>query len=306
MRARTWNSIFVFSLLAFALHASAALPPYHLTLLENRDFRDHEWSSALESLRLTEEDLPPYRCDGVQEFQVLPELLHPSPNDLALRIKIPSSSEILVARSEGLFRLNGTRADRRQLADEFVKAVRESITRLEGLPSGKLLLDRLRRSPYPLTISAGHPHFWPSDDDDRPLKGFMMAQAIQNLVTLRWPDYGLPFIHVGAGGSISFNPKLKALFIESDGQKRVALPHIILAHEMFHAFDGIRGLLDRRMVTGEAFEFSEVTEYRAAYFENRIRAESGLLYRKYYGDETGAGGLLGADGEPMLIPAPCL
>jgi hypothetical protein len=100
---------------------------------------------------------------------------------------------------------------------------------------------------------------------------------------------------------------MEKAYVESDGKKRIAPVHTILAHEMFHAFDGIRGLFDRRKVDGPTYEYTEVLEYRGAYFENKIRAELGRKYRKYYGgSDQASGSLLDSDGNPFLFPAPCL
>ncbi|MBC7385463.1 MAG: hypothetical protein H7301_04765 [Cryobacterium sp.] len=83
---------------------------------------------------------------------------------------------------------------------------------------------------------------------------------------------------------------------------------VTLAHELFHAYDGIRGLLDRRIVfPPERFESTEVSEYRAMYFENRIRHNSGIPYAIHYGTYAeNEPGVLDASGNPIWFPVPCL
>jgi hypothetical protein len=297
MDGRIWIRLLALVVSFFGLCAFADLPPYELVLLENPNFRDHTCESTVDRLRLTKSALDSYACDGKQEFQFIPELFVSNAAGDSLRIKASKSAEFVIYRSAN--QIENT-------SDPFIKDALKVLSTLESLPSGRLLIDRLRHSPFPLTITLGTPHFWPSDDAGNAHKGLMMAQALQHLVTLRWEDINQQFDHVGAGGPISFNPNLGSVLIEADGQKREAPPYTVLAHEMYHAFDGIRGLLDRRILSGDGYEFTEVTEYRASYFENRIRFESGLRYRKYYGAESGDRSLLDANGNPLFIPATCL
>ena len=295
------------ALVVFGAEA-ASLPRHRLVQIENDDFEYHSLRKALRKLHFADvRKREPYRCDGKQEFELLPELIHPNPKSDSLRIQSWKGKELGVYRSGTLYSADGVSDAGPSLReDPFVKIVLGTLSTLETLPSGAILLDRLEHSPYPLTIRYTAPHFWAEDSSGKPLKGMMMAQAIQLLNTQSWPNYGDEFDHVGAGGEIGYDPKLSSLFVEDDGVKRPAATHVVLAHEMMHAFDGIRGLLDRREVVGKKFEFIEVTEYRATYLENRIRKESGLHYRKYYSEGDGPGSLLGDDGNPMLFPAPCL
>jgi hypothetical protein len=308
MRKRVWKSVLSLNLALLVLGAHAELPKYRLKQIENKDYRRHGYYRALKMLHLQSEDLGQYQCDGVQEYALLPPLVRANPSGNSLSIEGYKIKESVVYRDGELYSANGKDPARAEIrADLFIKYTLDALGKIEALPSGKILLDRLEHSPYPLTIRYGTPHFWAEDRSGKRLGGMLMAQSIQLLNTLRWPNYGDEFDRVGAGGEINFDPKLKSEFTEDDGVKRRAPPHVVLGHEMGHAFDGIRGLLDRREVVGKAYEFIEVAEYRATYFENRIREESGLHYRKFYGDGTdGRGSLLGSDGKPMLLPTPCL
>jgi hypothetical protein len=75
---------------------------------------------------------------------------------------------------------------------------------------------------------------------------------------------------------------------------------------MYHAFDSIRGLLDMRFVSGENYEYQLASEYRAVYFENLMREELGIKFRKYYGSHSEWADVLDENDRPILIPSPCL
>ena len=100
--------------------------------------------------------------------------------------------------------------------------------------------------------------------------------------------------------------------IESDNITRPSPVLSAFAHELYHAFDSVRGLLDRRGVVGDNMEFMELTEYRAVYFENVIRKNLGRKYRKYYSSvdlndpAQAASSMLDKSGQPYLLPSPCL
>jgi hypothetical protein len=141
----------------------------------------------------------------------------------------------------------------------------------------------------------GSPGFDASLLNDKPNSGVESTQTIEYLLTLRKSDYrsnqNKSFSQFGAGGYVKFHPMAQVSLIESDDQSRIAPPEIILAHELFHAFDGVRGLMDRRFVDGQEMQFTSVNEYRATYFENQIRKASKLKYRKHYGSERNRGSL---------------
>lgn len=297
---QSWSTFFIFLALTPAASVHADLPPYVLKQIENPKFTDHTLDLATTRLHVSRADLTPYQCDGKQEYTLLPALLHSSSAGTSLRIKASQSESTVVYQST-------VNAVAELSTDPFVEIAFEALKKIASLPSGKVLLDRLEHSPYPLTITGGDTRFVAYDDAGKAYWGTAMAQAIQSLTTLRWEDGPMQFDHIGAGGRIRFDPKAEIINIESDGEERVGLSYVNLAHEMFHAFDAIRGLYDGRIVDGPAYEIAAVTEYRASYFENRIREESGLHYRKYYGDGTdGTGSLLDENGRPKLIPSPCL
>ena len=78
---------------------------------------------------------------------------------------------------------------------------------------------------------------------------------------------------------------------------------------MYHAYDGMRGLLDRRFVKSDELEFQPVAEYRAVRFENIMRKHYGGLYRRFYStpsDLSSIKDMLDEYEEPIVIPTPCI
>ena len=147
------------------------------------------------------------------------------------------------------------------------------------MPEGAKLLRQLERSHFPLNIGRGNNSFNPRDNVGISYCGIYQASALAILNSVRMTNENVPFQSLGTGGTINWNPKTEGL-----------LPHIAMAHEMYHAFDSIRGLLDMRFVRGAKYEFTQVSEYRAVYFENLTRKASGVDYRAQYGeDQTGPG-----------------
>lgn len=69
-----------------------------------------------------------------------------------------------------------------------------------------------------------------------------------------------------------------------------------LAHEMFHALDANRGLLDKRSYNG-----LERSEWQAVYRENILRGQLNRPLRTYYiTTKDPSGNYVGGDGPSML------
>ena len=97
--------------------------------------------------------------------------------------------------------------------------------------------------------------------------------------------------------------------MESDWIQRKVDPRIILGHEMLHAYDGMRGLLDRRFVKSDHHEFQPVTEYRAVRMENILRIALGHKRRKFYSytvGDTDQKDMLDTNDETIVLPTPCI
>jgi len=193
-------------------------------------------------------------------------------------------------------------------SDVFINHALSALDKLESLPTGAQLLRLLEHAPQPIIIRLGNFSFNPTFPGGRFWSGIKNAQAINFLRTLRMSDGGVVFNNVGMGGEVLWHPTKEILSIESDGKKRPTDKTVSLAHELYHAWDSVRGLLDMRFVKGEEYSFETVVEYRGVWFENQIRKELGLLYRKYYSDPDTADrpDLLDDQGEPVYIPHACL
>src|SRR5690606_38111620 len=190
--------------------------------------------------------------------------------------------------------------------DSFYKHVVRAMSRLEKLESASKLIRHLEESYFPLTIEFGGNRFMPYAHG-RPYQGIFIAGAISFVDTLRFTsEEASIFDAIGTGGSIAWPPTMKLETMESDGKVRTLDPDVALAHEMYHAFDSIRGLLDQRGVVGANYENTTVAEYRASYFENLVRGELGIRYRKFYSSGEGNADLLDENREPYFISSPCL
>ncbi len=85
--------------------------------------------------------------------------------------------------------------------------------------------------------------------------------------------------------------------------RQTAFNQISLAHELYHAYDITRGLLDHRFVMHKKLQRTEVREYRAVYFENQVRKELGYALRHQYGSNPG---VMVINNEPVWIQRPCI
>jgi hypothetical protein len=197
-----------------------------------------------------------------------------------------------------------------QITDSFSKTSVTTLNQLRKITEGKRLLDLMQKSLYSVTIAeSSAPRFEIIGSSGVANYGFEEATALQHFVELRKSGQEqIPFKQFGAGGNVRFKPGFKMQNVESDNIKRDVPAVVILGHELFHAFDGVRGLLDRRFVDGPSMEFIEITEYRATYFENQIRRALGRKYRKYYSDSSvgTVKSLLDKSNQPYLLPSPCL
>lgn len=316
MRRFDWREFLVLNAVMLVGGASAGLDPYTLQYDGSSSSRNFPREYIMGKLGLQTADLAEYRCDGKRELELLPEYSHPNAAGDALRIA-NEKNEIFVYRDGQLFS-NGepVKKSRSDYVDDVVKTLGE----IERLPTGKTLVDRLEHAPYPVTITQGQPRFAGANDAGEPFKGIYMEAAIMSLLVSNIEDSpAIAFNHVGAGGPLYFDRAFQTENVVANGNKWGKItstpPHVTLAHEMMHAFDGVRGLLDLRHVDGEGYEFVQVSEYRGTYMENQIRKESGLAYRKIYGQWTPSeikkgkvfrGYLLDANMQPRLIPSPCL
>lgn len=279
---------------------------YKITRFEASDYRS--WGLEEMSALLGENQylLDKVKCNEADELNPFSEPLRNNPSGNSLRIRVPKS-EIYFTYQNGI--LLDDQGNSTISRDPFVTKVHRALLRFENIAPAARLLRMLEESYFPLVIARGNNSFNPKIEGGRFWSGIRMAQAIAFFSTLRMSSAGHPLSDIGVGGEILWSPDLKIDSIEADGVRRSLDPDVALAHEMYHAFDSIRGMLDMGIVTGEGYEFESIVEYRGVYFENLIRRELGIEYRKHYSEphqSQNAPDLLDDKGEPIYIKSPCL
>lgn len=283
-------SFFVF-LSFFSL--SVMSQDYSLYRPENDHYRSYTRQELMDRMGPNSELLPFYQCNGRDEQDFLWPALRKNPRGDSLQIKIPKMEERFIYREGSFYQLNGE--PQSELSFEFLHDVSLALQKIETMPEGRALLRELEHSFFPLTIALGGNMFNPKDDEGRSYRGIYRATSIGIFEQGRMTSEEVPFNNFGAGGVVAWNPKLEGI-----------PSHVSLAHEMYHAFDSIRGLLDLRFVQGDHYEFVSMSEYRAVYFENLVRHFSGAPYRTHYGQDQSGPGVLDEQGMPRKMPSPCL
>lgn len=192
--------------------------------------------------------------------------------------------------------------------NQFIRKTLSALEKIIATEEGRQLVKKLMRSPYSLTIKSGGNRFDPRGIHSRPMFSINEAGALTTFITKRLQVERLPFKNWGTGGIVFWDSVKEYSAMESDDNIRGTPTFIALAHELYHAYDSIRGLLDRRMIKGESYEFQPVIEYRAVYFENIMRKHYGRLYRKYYSapSKNVVGSMLDDLGNPRWIESDCL
>ncbi len=298
---------FITAVTAAILATSAFAEDYKIVRFEASDYLSFTLEELTAKIGDNASLLPLLKCNGRDEFEPFQPAHRINPLRNSLRIKAAKSDELLNYQLGHYFDASGNKVT--SFSDPFFQFVSKALARFEKLTSTEKLLRQLEESHFPLTIALGNNSFNPQIEGGRFWSGMKMAQAAAYFSTLRMSDGGYPFNDIGSGGQILWNPKLEVETIESDNVRRKLDKDIALAHEMYHAFDSIRGLLDMGNVSGESYEFQSVVEYRAVYFENLVRGELGIKYRKHYSDPyqpVNPPGMLNEAGEPIFIKSPCL
>jgi hypothetical protein len=298
---------FITTIAAAIMATSAFAHDYKIVRFEASDYRSFTLEELTAKIGDNASLLPMLKCNGKDEFDPFSPAHRINPLRNSLKIKAAKSDERLTYQLGHYFNSNGEEVT--SFSDPFFILVSNALARFEKLEPTEKLLRQLEESYFPLTIALGNNSFNPQIEGGKFWSGMKMAQAISYFTTLRMSDGGYPFTDIGVGGQILWNPKLDIETIESDGVKRKLDKDVALAHEMYHAFDSIRGTLDMGNVQGEGYEFESVVEYRAVYFENLVRGELGIKYRKHYSDPyqpVNPPDMLDDSGAPIFIEAPCL
>jgi hypothetical protein len=275
----------------FALNVLAQ--DYTLENFENQNYRDFTLEEFKQKLGADAELLSFYKCDGKKEFDLFTPAPRQNPNGDSLKVRLPEDGRVLIYR-KGKFTDSEGKVVTKS-SDPFFQHTKDALKKIRSFYLGAKLLKALESSYYPLTIEKGLNSFVSQEEDGVAHESINMASLIKNIIQGRAPE-NLPFKHIGVGGKIRWNPDIGG---------PLASP-VLLIHELFHALDGIRGLLDMRYVVGEKYELTQVSEYRAIFVENYFRQYMGYNLRTHLGNDTTGPGVLDKKGRPINIPSPCI
>lgn len=265
---------------------------YTLFQYENEYYRDYSFEELSERLGEDAALLPFYRCNGENEYDLFTPAPRLNPFRNSLKIKGPEGDQFIYQKGF-LYLENGERYSKK--VQGFLEDALQALKKIESIPEGAKLLRGLENSYFPLIIVKGGNNFIPKEENGISYRGIYMSNAISIFDQGRATSQVVDFKSIGVGGLISWNPQSKNI-----------PPQVVLGHEMMHALDSIRGLLDMRFVKGEKYESAFVSEYRAIYFENLLRKAAGFPYRTHYGSLTAGLGMLDEKGEPRYMPSPCI
>ncbi len=279
---------------------------YDYELINFNKSKIYTEEKLLASVGKTKEDLEQFKCDNEERFSLFTQNKNPNLSYDSLRVK-SADGKILIYKDQNLYKDGEIYSIKK--TDKFLRTFMDAMATIEATTVGEVLVKSLQSYKDIFLVKKGWSHFEPNSENERSMWhineagfGFIMDEKM--------PMFGdkTPLEKIGASGLIYWDPNLKAKFVESDYVKRSIRPELVLAHEMFHAYDSSRGFLDRRFVKSDELEFTELSEYRAVYLENMLREEFGLKYRRYYGDvdDFSQADLLNEDGSPILMPSPCI
>lgn len=275
------------------LSLSAQAVDYTLYQAENEHFKDYSYQQLAERLGKNAELLTFYKCNGVNEMNLFWEAPRQNSNKDSLRVKLPTLEEKLVYKNGVFYNLKGRKVSFKN--DEFFLAVKKALKKVESFSEGRQLLRNLERSHFPLTIVKGSNGFNPKEENGASYRGIYMANAMSIFSHGRMTSENVPFHDIGAGGNIGWNPKTPDL-----------PAHVVLVHEMMHALDSVRGILDMRFVIGDTYEQAFISEYRAVYLENLARTAVNFPLRTHYGNDVSGPGMLDENGQPRKMASPCI
>lgn len=288
--------------------------PYELMLFENDHFRNFTYEELKAKISINQDAIDLNKCNGNEKL-LLPDLVKSNPKKDSFKILNATTNKKITYIDGVLFNEAGQKVSLSSISDSYTKTVLGFIEKLRGFPEGARLISLMQQVLYPVILAkTGGPRFEFVGNTGKPNSGYDEATIMQHFAVLRKSDEtDVTFKQFGAGGFVRFDPNIQNLAnIESDNVKRASPILAAFAHELFHGFDSVRGLMDRRGVVGQGMEFMEVTEWRAVYFENVVRKNLKRKYRKYYGDvdlndpQQAAGSMLDKKGQPYLFPSPCL
>lgn len=261
----------------------------------------------LRETNIAKEQIENFKCDNTDRYELFAQT--PIQNMAKDSLKISDTKGNIFTYANGLL-LGSNNRPLTKIKDRFLKQALNTLKRFETVPELRQLIEELQYSPYNFYIQLGGNRYSPNEHGQRQNTHGNDAGLISMFDELRPMVDGMPFGQIGFGGFIYWNPKTDASFVEADYVIRKVDVDLILAHEMYHAYDGMRGLLDRRFVKNvedERYEFQPVCEYRAVRLENIARKALGYKYRRYYSENQGSpNDMLDDNDEPEVMPTPCI
>tara|TARA_B100001971_G_scaffold37960_1_gene33020 strand:- start:61330 stop:62241 length:912 start_codon:yes stop_codon:yes gene_type:complete len=299
-----YRSIITLTLTLYSGLILAQISDYELINFSNNRLRTID--EILIETQKSRSELVAYECSAADRYELFSKRIFQNSQGSSLKIK-DSKGNLYTYMGDTILDSRGRTP--RRVRDKFLKLALNALERIKSVKEGAALINELQHSPYEFVIMRGGNRYDPSDEGQRSYTHGNEAGLISMLDELQPIVDGFPFQKIGHGGRIYWEPSTNASFIESDYQERKVDTDIILAHEMYHAYDGMRGLLDRRFVKGDELEFQPVAEYRAVRMENIMRDGLGYKLRRFYSkpsDLSSIKDMLNDYEEPIKLPTPCI
>ena len=170
----------------------------------------------------------------------------------------------------------------------FLKQCLDAICEIRKSSEGDEMISMLQSSSNMFEICYGEGDFTPTDKYKAYANQYKANPEIYNQLI----EHGISF-EGGSGGTVTWNYNGTSL-PRTVGSRING--HMDLAHELSHAFDSNRGLLNNRIEQGVAR-----TEWQAVHKENIIRGQLGLPLRTHYETiKNTKGECIGGTGPRML------
>ena len=177
--------------------------------------------------------------------------------------------------------------------DKFTQKTVDALGAISKSAEGASMVNELQSSKNTFTIAKGDSEFNHSDS----------KKAYANQFTTD-PDAAVSFAALtkmgvdfsgGSGGAVTCDTSGGSLPTTNGMQTNATTD---LAHEMFHALDSNRGMLDGRNEGGV-----KRSEWQAVFRENRLRSELGKPLRNFYQTTVDENGVKSGAGPSMLSPS---
>ena len=309
---------------------------YHLLRLGTEVAQPMTQEEIFNSLSIEDGDLYKYRCDNPERYETFGlDFNFTNSKKDSLRVLgqdgkkyIYKYKSLIDEKSRKKYKVEDfiNYDTMRVKGYQFTYLAFDSLNQLMSKKMGKKLITRMQKSPKIFYIVLGGNNVRGFDSrlsiEERAETQNKVRDQIANFQAISLIDdkvsgvKGIIFDSIGGYGTIKFNPQMKFSFINTKYELSGTEGHQILAHEMYHAYDGARGLLDlRRVVYNQQVEgqpIDEVSEYRAVRFANLLRKKN--MRRRFYTKPENRSikelksykSMLDRNDEPVVMPTPCI